>query len=294
MTTFVQTVIDAVSLGSLYALTALGVGLIFSIMRLINFAHGSLIMLGGYMLFFLTEQPLILMFLLTVVAVIALAILMERVGFRPVRGADPTTLLTASFALSVLVENLATLSVGALGKSVSFGAFFTESWFVGDFQVRKLSILTLLVTAVLLAGLVVFFRATSAGFQMRAAAENFQMARLLGVRANRVIATAFALSGLLAAAVSILLVAQTGSVTPDMGTFPVIIAFVAAVIGGLGSLPGAVLGGFTFGCLATVLQTWLPDGISPYRDAFTFGIVILVLLVRPQGMLGRQQGGRVV
>lgn len=290
----IQTAIDAISLGSLYALMALGIGVIFGIMRLVNFAHGDIIMVSGYMMFFLSDNPLILLLIGAVAVAIALALVMELVAFRPVRNAEPSTLLTTSFAVSFLLTNGAVMVVGALGKSVSIHPVFMQNWYIGDFRVAKLSVITVLVTVILVTSLTLFFKRTALGNQMRAAAENFRMARLVGVRANTVVATAFAISGLLAAAVAILLVAQTGVLRPDMGLIPVIIAFVSTVIGGLGSLLGAALGGFVFGCLTAVLQMVLPIELSPYRDAFVFTIVILVLLFRPQGLMGRPLGGRVV
>ena len=294
METAVQTAIDAISLGSLYALMALGIGVIFGIMRLVNFAHGDIVMVSGYMLFFFSGNPLILLLTAAIVVAIALALAMERVAFRPIRGADSTTLLTTSFAVSFFLTNGAVMAVGALGKSVSIHPVFMQNWFIGEVRIAKLSVVTILVTVILVTSLTMFFKKTPMGYQMRAAAENFRMARLVGVRANTVIATAFAISGMLAAAVAILLVAQTGVLRPTMGLIPVIIAFVSTVIGGLGSLPGAALGGFVFGSLTAVLQAVLPIELSPYRDAFVFTMVIFVLLFRPQGIMGRPLGGRVV
>jgi branched-chain amino acid transport system permease protein len=280
-----QNAVDAISLGSLYALFALGIALIFGIMQLVNFAHGELIMVGGYALFFLGHPPWPLLIAGVLAVVIAFALVMERVAFRPVRGANPATLLVTSFAVSFFLQNLAILIFSSRPKSVALSPIFTEFFSVGGLRIAKLNVLIVLVTILLLTGLAAFLKKTPLGVQMRAAAEDFGMARLLGVRANTVIATAFAISGLLAGAAALLLEAQTATLTPTMGLNPVIIAFVATVIGGMASLPGAVLGGFTLGCLTVALQAALPLEFRAYRDAFAFGAVIAILVFRPQGLI---------
>jgi branched-chain amino acid transport system permease protein len=281
----IQNAIDAISLGSLYALLALGIALIFGIMQLINFAYGELLMIGGYSLFFLVDIELGIAIVGVIIIVIVSALLMERVAFRPVRGADPSTLLVTSFALSFLLQNVAILAFGSRPKSVPLPAGLSEFFTVGDLRISRLSVLIVVVTAILLVSLALFLKRTTLGIQMRAAAEDFGVTRLLGVRANVVIAAAFGLSGFLAAVAAILLVSQTATVTPTMGVTPVIIAFVATVLGGMGSLPGAVIGGFFVGCLTVALQASLPLNLRLYRDAFVFGAVILVLLLRPQGIV---------
>jgi branched-subunit amino acid ABC-type transport system permease component len=280
----VQYGIDAISLGSLYALYALGLALIFGIMRLINFAHGELITAGAYVLV-LVALPEAVLVPLTLLVVVALALAMERVAFRPVRDASPATLLITSFALSYLLQNVATLAWGSLPRTTNFAAGLSTSFVVGSIRIQKLDVLTVGVTLALLVALSTFLRRTTLGVQMRAAAEDFRTARVLGVRAGVVVAAAFALSGVLAAAASILLVAKTGTVTPGLGVNAVLFGFIATIVGGLGSLPGAVLGGFSIGALTVILQASLPLEPRAYRDAFVFAAVLLVLVVRPQGLL---------
>lgn len=281
----VQNVIDALSLGSLYALFALGIALIFGIMRLINFAHGELIMIGGYAVTICagTAWPILLLVSISIVVLAALA--MERTAFRPVRDVDPSTLLVTSFAVSFLVQNLAIVVFGSLPRATNVSSALTLGVDLGGFRVSRLSLVTIAVTAMLLASLLGFLHRSHLGTQMRAAAENFAMARVLGVRANTVIATAFAMSGLLAGMASILLVAQTGTVSPTIGLGPVLVAFVATVLGGMGSLLGAVLGGYLLGSITIALQASLPLELRSYRDAFAYTIVIAVLLLRPQGLV---------
>jgi len=285
MDRFVQTLVDAVSVGGLYSLTALGIGLIFGVMRLINFAHSGLIMITGYTLLALFGAPLVLVLSASFVAAVVLALLTERVAFRPLRGADPATLLISSFALSFFLEKTLILFVGSRPKGIDLLPELGRQVTIVGIRLQSLQIVTILVSAILLIAVSWFLKETRIGLQMRAAAEDFRMARVLGVRANAVIATAFAVSGVLAAAVSCLVVAQTGVIQPRMGLQLVIIAFVGTVIGGLGSLSGAALGGFLVGVTTILLQTLLPPDLRVFREAFVFLAVALVLLFRPQGLL---------
>jgi branched-chain amino acid transport system permease protein len=279
-----QTFVDALSVGGLYALTALGIGLIFGVMRLINFAHGELIMIAGYTLLALAGAPLWMLIPAALLAAVALGLATERVAFRPLRGADPATLLISSFAVSFFLQKTLILLVGSRPKGVNFlPALGRQIEFFGvRFQILQL--VTILVTAIVLVALTLFLKRTRYGLEMRAAAENFRMAQALGVRANRVIATAFGISAALAGIVACLFVAQTGIVQPRMGLQLVIIAFVGTVIGGLGNLTGAAIGGFLVGAGTILLQAVLPPDLRVFREAFVFVAVTLVLLFRPQGL----------
>jgi branched-chain amino acid transport system permease protein len=285
MERLVQIAVDAVSVGSLYALTALGIGLIFGVMRLINFAHGELITLAAYTLLALYGMPVPVMIFGAVVVAVLIALLTERAAFRPLRNADPTTLLISSFAVSFFLQKLLILVVGSRLKGLDFLPSLGRQTELFGIRLQLLQVVTILVGIVLLVALTWFLKATRLGLHMRAAAEDFRMARVLGVRANNVIAVAFALSGLLAAAVSCLIVVQTGVVQPRMGVQLVIIAFVGTVIGGLGSLPGAALGGFLVGAGSILLQALLPPDLRAFREAFVFIAVIAILLFRPQGLI---------
>lgn len=283
---FLQYLVDALSLAGLYALVALGIAMVFGIMGLVNFAHGELIMIGGYTLLILSTQPWYVAGIGTVLAVVLAALAMERVAFRPVRGAAPTTLLITSFALSYLLQNVAIIATGARPKTIALPAILLQSVQLGDLRVQQLHLVTMALTLILVVSLVLFLKYTSLGVQMRAAAEDFQMARLVGVRADRVVAAAFAISGLLAGVVALLLVAQTDLLTPTMGVQLVLVGFVATVIGGMGSLSGAGLGGALLGVLTVGLQALLPTELRSFRDAFAFLVVIGLLVLRPQGLLG--------
>ena len=280
-----QHIVDALTLGSSYALYSLGIALIFGIIGLINFAHGELIMVGAFTIVLIGHPvwPVIVLATIGISVVIALA--MERVAFRPLRGAQPATLLIASFAVSYLLQNLAILIEGSAPKGTNVSSWLAQSFSAGKITITHLALITVAVTVVLLVGLGLFLQRTRVGVQMRASAEDFRMARILGVRANTVIATAFAISGLLAGIGAYLLVAQTGEVSFGMGSQPVLYAFVATVLGGMGSLRGAVLGGYVLGAVTVSLQAALPGSLAAYRDAFAFAAVIVMLLFRPQGLI---------
>jgi branched-chain amino acid transport system permease protein len=293
---FLQVVVDAASLGSLYALLALAIGLLFGIMRLVNFAQGDYITLGAYSLILPSGDAVATMLVgawpwpamvLTVVAVcVVAALLTERLVFRPLRRADPETLLIASFAVSFLIQNVVLVVYGGRPKSAGILDGLTESvTLFGNLRIAGIELVTLMSVALLLAGLVLFLQFTNLGVQMRAVAEDFRMAQLLGVRGNRVIAIAFGISGLIGGITSVLIVAQTGVLDYRMGLLVIVYAFFATVVGGMGSLVGAALGGFVIGSLSVFLQAYLPVDMRPFRDAFLFTFVIAILLVRPQGLI---------
>jgi len=292
---FGQNLIDALALGSLYALAALGIGLIFGVLRLINFAHGDYITVGAYSLIIPSTQvmaqemlgalPWPLLIIAVTAVVVILALLSELIVFRPLRAASAATLMIASFALGFVIQY--TLLLFYSGRPKAFG-LWPELTQVVEFvglRVPLLQLITISVTIVLLVGLVGFLRYTAYGVQMRAAAEDFRMARLLGVKANRVIALAFGLSGVLAAVVSLLFLTQRGIVAVDMGVPLMLFAFVATVVGGMGSLVGAVVGGYAVGILSVALQVLLPEDLRAFRDAFVFLAIIIILLFRPSGLV---------
>ena len=285
MANVAQDVINAVSLGSLYALVALGIALIFGIMNLINFAHGQIIMLAGYTTLALAHVPWPVLIVTPLAVAVTCAVLMERVAFRPVRGADASTLLITSFAVSYLLQNVVILVLSSTSRAVQLPALVTQSFIVRGVVIQKLDVIVIVVTAVSLVALAAFLKNTTLGVQMRAAADDFQMARLLGVRANAVTTAAFAISGLLAGIVALIFVSQTGEVTPTMAVNLTLLGFVATVIGGMGSAPAAAIGGFLLGVVTVLLDIFLPYNLQPYRDAFVFAAVIAILLARPQGLL---------
>lgn len=279
-----QILVDATSLGGLYALTALGIGLIFGVMRLINVAHGELITVMGYTMLLFINQSVVAALVGGLIAVILLALVTERVAFRPLRSADPATLLVASFAVSFFLQKMLALLIGSKAKGINLLPGLGQQVILLGVRLQLLKMVTIAVVLVLLVLLTWFLKRTRFGLEMRAAAENFKMAQLLGVRGNRVIAMAFVISAILAGAVSVLFISQSGFLTPRMGLQLVVIAFVGTVIGGLGSLVGAAAGGFLVGATTVFLQAVLPPDLRQLREAFVYLVVIVILLLRPQGL----------
>ncbi len=285
---FVQSIIDAIALGAVYGVVALGIGLVFGVMRLVNFAYGELITAGGFTLAYLGGQPALVAILACFAVVAALALVQERV-FRPLRGAPPATMLVATFAVSFLLQNIFLLAFGSRGKSVGTLGGLNTALAVGTLRVRWISIVAVAVGIVLLAGTALLLNRTTIGVQIRAAAADFRTARALGVRANRVIAFSFLLSSFLAAAVAVLLTVQSPLVTPDFGVQVTIFALVGVVVGGLDRLSSATLGGFAIGFATSFVGARLPSSSSVYLPSFIYGLVILVLLVRPGGLFAGAQ-----
>lgn len=292
---FIQNSIDAISLGSLYALVALGIGLLFGILRLINFAHGDFITVGAYALIVpsadVTARLLIggwpwpVMIPTICLIVVIAALLTDRLIFSHLRRASSPTLMIASFAASYIIQNGILISYGARPKAVNLWSGANTQVFLGPIRIPTLELITLVTTLVLMTAMTLFLKRTALGVQMRAAADDFRMAQYLGVRGNTVIGLAFAISGILAGVVSLLYTTQSGSLSHVMGVPLALFAFVAVVVGGMGSLVGAVVGGFVIGIVVTMLQAYLPEELRPFRDAFAFAFVIVVLLVRPSGLV---------
>ena len=290
-----QNLVDAASLGSLYALAALGVGLLFGILRLVNFAHGDFITIGAYALIVPSSEVTARLFIGTwnwslmipavTLIVVIVALLTDALVFSPLRRATAPTLMIASFAVSYVLQNGILMIYGARPKAANLWSSFDRPIMFGELRVPLLQVITIVTTLVLLVALTLFLKRTSYGVMMRAAAEDFRMAQYLGVRGDFVIGLAFAMSGVLATAVSLLYLSQTGTLSPTMGVPLALFAFVAVVIGGMGSLLGAVVGGFLVGFVIIILQAYLPADLRGFRDAFAFTFVILILLVRPSGII---------
>lgn len=287
----IQTLIDAVALGSVYALIAVGIGLVFGVLRLVNFAYGQLIMAGAYALALTNDLDPVLSILICFGVVLGLTMTMELVAFRPLRNASPATMLVATFAISFLLQNIALLKFGRLGEIAGTLPKLNRPVSTGsDLTVRWIWIVAIIVAAVALVGLALLLGRTSIGLQMRAAATDFRTARLLGVRANLVISFAVFLSGILAATVSVILTVQQPLVVPDYGLRETIVVLVGVVVGGIDRLVSAALGGFAIGFATGAIGGFLPTTgkwpftSSVYLDSAVFAIVVLVLLLRPSGL----------
>ena len=292
----VQTIISSLSLGSFYALGALGIGLLFGVLRLINFAHGDFIAVGGFSLIVpataVVAVPLLLDFhpVVLIICVVGVVIVWALASyfllFRHIQTAPPAVLMIASVALSFSIQNLVIMIYSGRPKAVGLWPELTGVIPLWDkVQVPILQLVIVAVTWILLILLTLFLRRTPIGVEMRAAAEDFRMARMLGVNATRVIALAFVISGALAGIMALMYHTQTGILNFRGGVFLMLYAFIATVIGGMGSLIGAVVGGYVVGIFSTVLIAVLPEGMRGFRDAFVFGLVVVILLARPQGLV---------
>ncbi len=287
-----QVLVDATGLGAVYALMAVGIGLVFGVLRLVNFAYGQLIMAGAYALAFASQWdwPLWIGIGFCFVVVIALSFAMERVVFLPLRTQSPAVMLVATFAVAFLLQSIALLAFGPLGKAASSLGYLNRPVTIGSVDIRKITIVAIVVAAVCLLLLVLLLERTTVGLHMRAASMDFRTARLLGVRANRVIGSAVLISGVLAATVSVILTVQNPLVTPDFALRDTIIVLAGVVVGGMNKLLTATLGGFAIGFVSGLLGGALPTDQSQYLPSFVFGLVILVLLVRPNGLFARGPG----
>jgi branched-chain amino acid transport system permease protein len=284
-----QTLADALALGAVYALMAVGIGLVFGVLRLVNFAYGQLVMAGAFALALASQWgwPVWAGIVLCFAVVLALSMLMDRLVFRPLRGHSPAVMLIATFAVAFLLQNIALLWFGPLGKIASSLAFLNQPWTISSVDIRKIAIVSVVVAALCLLLLQLVLERTDIGLHMRASSMDFETARMLGVRANRVIGFAVLLSGALAAVVAVMLTVQNPLVTPDFALRDTIVVLAGVVVGGMNRPVPATLGGFTIGFATGLLGGALPTSQSQYIDSFIFAAVIVVLLVRPNGLFTR-------
>lgn len=292
---FVQQLVNALSLGSIYALLALGLSMVYGVLGMLNFAFGELVTISGYTMLLLANHgaPFLVMAIGGVLAAMIASILMELVAFRPLRGASFVTLLFTSFAVAELLQNVFRQAISSRPKGVPVPDLFDSAIRIGSVRIGVLPLITAGVGATGLVLLTLFMRRSRSGIAMRAASQDFTTARLVGVRANRVISLAFAISGLLAGIAGVLWISRTTAVQPTTGFVPILEAFIASVIGGLGNLRGAVAGGFFLGALEVFLQATLPGKILPFAQALSLLIVVAILYVRPQGLFGSRVEAKV-
>lgn len=285
-----QQAINALSLGSLYALLAIGLAVVYSVLGLMNFAYGELITVTAYTMWFLMVRGVSFPAAAAagVIAAGVVALITELVAFRPFRKASFVVVLIASFATSVIIQNLVRQLVSPRPRGIRVPPVFDEVVRLGPLHIGVLSIVTLVLSLTAMTLLVAFLQRTRMGVALRAAAADFEVAQLVGVRPNRVISSAFLTSGILAGIAGVLWVSRSGGMTPTMGLTPVINAFVAIVMGGLGSLRGAVVGGFVLAFLEIFLQALLPTWALPFVVAFSLATVVAILYFRPQGLVRKQ------
>ncbi len=288
MDILLQNIANSITLGSLYALIAIGYTMVYGIIRLINFAHADLLMVAAYIAFYgilIFTLPWWVAFLIAIALTALLGISIEKVAYKPLRSSPRITVLISAIGVSFLLENLGIVAIGARPKPFPRPEELVWNIHLGDISFLSLTIIIPIVTFILLAAIIFLVKKTKIGIAMRAVSKDVETAGLMAVDANRVISTTFAVGSSLAAIGGILWSMQYPQVDPLMGVFPGLKCFIAAVLGGIGSIPGAMLGGFVLGFLEIMLVAFFPH-ISGYRDAFAFVILILILLFRPGGILG--------
>lgn len=287
---FMQHLLNGVSLGSLYALIAIGYTMVYGILRLINFAHGDIFMVATYFAFYgvsLFSMPWYLAFVAAIIMTGIFGIIIELAAYRPIRNAPKISILISAIGVSFLLENLGTVVFGGVPKAFPQVDLFTEVINVGNISIQRLTFIIPVVTVILLIGLLYLVNKTKSGMAMRAVSKDHETASLMGVNINRIISLTFALGSVLAAVGGIMWGLKFPQINPMMGIMPGLKCFIAAVIGGIGDIKGAVFGGFILGIGEIMIVAFFPS-LSGYRDAFAFIVLILILLFKPTGLMGEK------
>ncbi len=290
MEIIVSTLINGLSLGGIYAMIALGYTMVYGIAKMLNFAHGDIIMVGGYLIyvFMATNNP-ILAIAMAILGCIILGIVVEKVAYKPLRGASPLAVLITAIGVSYLLQSLAQIIFGSANKMVTVYEFGSVDILGVPMQVS--SLVTLGFTVVVMVVLTLFIKYTRIGRAMIAVSEDKGAAQLMGINVNRIITVTFAIGSALAALAGLFYLLKAPSISSTFGAMPGIKAFTAAVIGGIGSIPGAMLGGILLGVVECI--SYKITAIAPYTDAIEFSILIIILLVRPTGFLGKKRREKV-
>lgn len=290
-TTFLQQCLTGISLGGAYALIAIGYTLVYGILRLINFAHGDIFMMAGYfMIFAMASLPWFLAIPVTLLITVILGVSIERVAYRPLRSAPRMSVMISAIGVSYLLQNLATYLFTALPKGYPEIPFLKRIFQIGGLSASFVTFLTPVLTLVLVYLLILLINHTKIGMAMRAVSKDYETASLMGIKINKTISFTFAVGSLLAGIGSILYFTDRMTVFPFSGSLPGLKCFVAAVFGGIRSIPGAVIGGFILGLGETALVAM---GQSTFSDAFTFILLIVMLLIRPTGLFGEKTTDKV-
>ena len=285
---FFQHLFNALTLGSLYALIAIGYTMVYGVLRLINFAHGDILMVGAYFVFFGTFAfgwPWGVAAILAIAGASLLGVIIERVAYRPLRDAPRISALISAIAVSFFIESLAVVVFSGQPRPVLQPEWLISEWQLGSVRILKLTAVVPVITAVLVAMLLYVVYRTKPGLAMRAISKDIETTRLMGVRVDNIIAFTFCVGSALAAISGIMWALRYPQVHPYMGIMPGLKAFIAAVFGGIGSIQGAVIGGLVLGVVEIMTVAFLPE-FSGYRDAFAFMLLVLVLVVKPTGLLG--------
>ena len=295
MTQFVQNLIDGLGAGSTYALLAVGVSMLFGVMHLVNFAHGELLTIGAYVIYGMRSNGIswIAVIPVAILSAVVLSMLIELVAFRRVRSASAFTLLLTSFAIEILSHAAWRIGVSSTPRRYEPPQIAFKVVELGPFNIEIWDVVSIVVAVACFVGTAIMLRTTMFGLAIRAASEDFDAARLMGVKANRVISGAFAYAGLLAGIAGAIWLVRRGQADPRMGAEPLLKAVIAAIIGGLGSLPGAVVGGLALGVAEVFFRSWLPSDLQGLTDSFVFVVIAVLFVVRPQGLFNVQTAERV-
>ena len=285
--------LSGIAVGGQYALIAIGYTMVYGILRLINFAHGDVFMVAGLIMVYLTGSglPLPAAILLVLVLTVALGFLIERAAYKPLRSAPRMSVMISAIGVSYLLQNMATYITGGLPQMYPAIPFLSDSVSVFGSNPKVVVLLTPFLVAALVFGLTMLINHTKIGMAMRAVAKDFETSQLMGIKINRVISMTFIIGSFLAAVGSMLYFTNYPSVVPLSGAMPGLKAFVAAVFGGIGSIPGAVIGAFLIGICENIIKG-LP-GMTVFSDAFTFALLIVVLVAKPTGLFGEKATDKV-
>ena len=284
---YIQLLLSGVTVGSLYALIAIGYTMVYGILRLINFAHGDIFMMAGFFMVYISAScslavsiPLVL--LLTVI----LGVVIERAAYKPLRTAPRMSVMISAIGVSYLLQNLANYITGGIARAYPDIPFLTEVLHVGSLSIKRITIVTPILTIALVVVLVILIQKTKVGMAMRAVSRDFETSQLMGIKINSVISMTFVIGSALAVVGSILYFTTYGQVSPMIGAMPGLKAFVAAVFGGIGSIPGAVIGAFIIGICESFIKA--NETIAVFSNAFTFALLIVILLCKPNGLFGEK------
>ena len=283
--------LSGISVGGQYALIAVGYTMVYGILRLINFAHGDIFTAAGFfMVYIAAALPVQFAIPLVVALTVLLGFTVERVAYKPLRTAPRMSVMISAIGVSYLLQNLMWYVTGGLAKQYPTIPYISQSITIGTASTNVVTLVTPVLTILLVIALVAIIQKTKIGMAMRAVSKDFETAQLMGIKINNVISTTFIIGSLLAAVGSVLYFSNYTSVTPTVGAMPGLKAFVAAVFGGIGSIPGAVIGAFIIGICENIIKAL---GYTTFSDAFTFALLIVILLFKPTGLFGEKTSEKV-
>ena len=289
--TILPYLLAGVSVGGQYALIAVGYTMVYGILRLINFAHGDIFTAAGFFMVYLTATlPLSISVPLVILLTVALGFVVERVAYKPLRSAPRMSIMISAIGTSYLLQNLMWYVTGGLAKQYPVLPWLSDTVQIGSASTKVVTIVTPIVTVLLMVGLVMLIQHTKVGMAMRAVSRDFETSQLMGIKINAVISTTFIIGSALAAVGSMLYFTNYSTVTPTVGAMPGLKAFVAAVFGGIGSIPGAVIGAFIIGICENLIKA---AGYTAFSDAFTFALLIVILVFKPNGLFGEKTAEKV-